>query len=55
MPEADVAVACAKLRQRLTDLDLAVVAVEPKEEAPVEFPETLEKELDRARALLPTN
>jgi len=46
LPEADVGAACAKLRQRLTDLDLAVLAVEPKEEAPVEFPESLEKELD---------
>lgn len=46
LPEADVAAACAKLRQLLTDLDLAVLTVEPKEEAPVEFPESLAKELD---------
>ena len=46
LPESDVAPACAKLRQRLAALDLAVLAVEPKEAVPVDFPESLERELD---------
>jgi hypothetical protein len=46
LPEAEVAPACEKLRERLAALDLAVLAVEPREEAGVEFPESLAQELD---------
>jgi len=46
LPEDQIARACSALHEKLTALDLAVVTVEPEEEAPVEFPESLEKELD---------
>jgi hypothetical protein len=46
LPEDQIAGACSALREKLTALDLAVLEVEPEEEPPVEFPESLEKELD---------
>lgn len=33
------------LREKLTALDLAILAIEPVEEPPVEFPKSLEEEL----------
>jgi len=45
LPEDQIAGACSALREKLAALDLAVLAVEPEEEPPVEFPESLEKEL----------
>jgi hypothetical protein len=44
--EDQIARACSALREKLTALDLVVVTVEPEEEPPVEFPESLLKELD---------
>lgn len=46
LPEDQIVRACSDLREKLTALDLAVLTVEPEEEAPVEFPESLAKELD---------
>ena len=36
---------CNALREKLTALDLALLAIEPQEEPPAEFPESLEQEL----------
>jgi hypothetical protein len=46
LPEDQIAGACNALRDKLLALDLAVVTVEPEEEPPVDFPESLAKELD---------
>jgi hypothetical protein len=46
LPEDQIAGACNALREKLAALDLAVLVVEPEEEPPVEFPESLLKELD---------
>ena len=43
--EDQIAGVCSALREKLTALDLAVLVVEPEEEPPVEFPESLAKEL----------
>lgn len=44
--EDQVAAAVGALRDKLTALDLAVLTIEPQDEPPVEFPESLEQELD---------
>lgn len=45
LPEDQIAGFCTDLRDKLTALGLAVLAVEAEDEPPVEFPESLEKEL----------
>jgi len=44
--EDQVAATVAALKEKLTALDLAVLTIEAQDEPPVEFPESLEKELD---------
>jgi hypothetical protein len=44
--EDQIAAAVAALKEKLTALDLAVLTIEAQDQPPVEFPESLEKELD---------
>ncbi len=44
--EDQVPGACSALREKLTALELAVLTIEPQDEPPVDFPESLEQELD---------
>jgi len=42
LTEEQITVALRELRDRLTSLELAIVGIEAKEEAPVELPDSLE-------------
>ena len=42
LTEEQIAAALRELRDRLTSLELAIVGIEAKEEAPVELPDSLE-------------
>jgi hypothetical protein len=42
LTEEQIAAALGELRDRLTSLELAIVGIEAKEEAPVELPDSLE-------------
>jgi hypothetical protein len=42
LTEEQIAAALRELRDRLTPLELAIVSIEAKEEAPVELPDSLE-------------
>ena len=46
LAEAQIPGVCDALREKLTTLDLAVLTIEPQDEPPVEFPESLRQELD---------
>jgi len=42
LTDEQITVALRELRDRLTSLELAIVGIEAKEEAPVELPDSLE-------------
>ncbi len=46
LAEDQIPAACNELRDKLTALELAVLTLEPQEEPAVEFPKSLEDELD---------